>query len=155
MNWQFNGIPLHPLFVHLVVVFIPLAALAVIAHAAWPAARRKLGWFTPALGVAGFGSTVLAKEAGEWLERHSDHTALLDAHVRIGGQLLPWAGLLLVLAVTEWGWYRLVLPRRAVSGRVQRIVTGAFVLLAVGLAIGATVWLYLIGDSGARSVWLG
>ena len=41
------GLPAHPLFVHLAVVAIPLTAVLAILASIWPAARRRLGWFTP------------------------------------------------------------------------------------------------------------
>jgi len=46
-SFQIAGLPLHPLLVHLVVVLLPLAALATLLHAIWPAARRRLGVVTP------------------------------------------------------------------------------------------------------------
>src|SRR5918992_6203100 len=41
---EFNGIPLHPLVVHAVVVFAPLAALAAVLYAAMPRWRWALRW---------------------------------------------------------------------------------------------------------------
>ena len=40
------GLPTHAIVVHATVVFLPLAALAVLLHAFWPAARRRLGGVT-------------------------------------------------------------------------------------------------------------
>ena len=40
MNWELNGLPLHPLIVHFVVVAFPGAALLLLLSAFWPAARR-------------------------------------------------------------------------------------------------------------------
>ena len=52
MSWSFNGLPLHPLFVHAVVMLIPVASIAAILGTLWPAARRKLGIVTPLLTLA-------------------------------------------------------------------------------------------------------
>lgn len=52
MNWIFNGLPMHPLLVHLAVVLVPLSSLLLVLHVSWPAARRRLGWVTPAVALA-------------------------------------------------------------------------------------------------------
>ena len=48
---EFNGLPLHILIVHAVVVGIPLAALLTVLSAVWPAARRRLGIVTPIVAL--------------------------------------------------------------------------------------------------------
>src|SRR5687767_15917313 len=62
-----DGIPLHPLLVHAVVVLLPLAALSSVAIALVPSWRRKYAW--PVLGVtlAGVAAVPVAKQAGEEL----------------------------------------------------------------------------------------
>ena len=54
MEYEVNGLPLHVLLVHFIVVGVPLAALLTVLSALWPAARRRLGIITPlvALGRA-------------------------------------------------------------------------------------------------------
>ncbi|MET4781446.1 hypothetical protein [Glaciihabitans sp. UYNi722] len=37
MDYEFNGLPLHVLLVHFVVIVVPLAALRTALVAAWPA----------------------------------------------------------------------------------------------------------------------
>ncbi|MFF3615296.1 hypothetical protein [Streptomyces sp. NPDC002580] len=44
-----NGLPAHILFVHFVIVLVPLSALALIACAVWPGAARRLGLILPVL----------------------------------------------------------------------------------------------------------
>lgn len=46
-----NGIPAHPLLVHAVVVLLPLAALCLVACAAWPPIMRRFGLALPALAL--------------------------------------------------------------------------------------------------------
>ena len=48
---EINGVPLHPLVVHAVVVFAPLAALFGIAYAVLPGWRWALRW--PLVAVTG------------------------------------------------------------------------------------------------------
>ena len=47
---EFNGLPIHILLVHAVVVLVPLAALLTMLSAVWPAARRRIGIITPLSG---------------------------------------------------------------------------------------------------------
>ena len=44
---EINGLPAHALLVHLVVVLLPLTALAAVAVSVWPAAQRKLTFLVP------------------------------------------------------------------------------------------------------------
>ncbi|MEU9343841.1 hypothetical protein AB0D74_21795 [Streptomyces sp. NPDC048278] len=122
-----NGLPAHVLYVHVVVVLVPLTALALVVCALWPRAARRLGLLLPALGLVTFGSVPLATNAGEWLERRVPSTPLLRRHAELGQGLSPWAlGLFLVSAA---------------------------VTLSVIVGAGAVVDVYRIGDAGARAVW--
>lgn len=47
------GVPLHPLVAHVVVMFVPLAALGTIAVAAVPRWRSTNGWLEGAAAVWG------------------------------------------------------------------------------------------------------
>src|SRR4051795_10263385 len=106
-----NGLPAHVLLVHVVVVLVPLSALALVACALWPQAARRLGLLLPLLAFVGLVSVPLTTQAGEWLEEHVDSNALVRRHADLGDGLLPWAGGLFVLAVFVW-WA----PRRTASG---------------------------------------
>ena len=60
------GLPTHAIVVHATVVLLPLAALVVLLHAFWPAARRRLGIVTPLLaGVALVLVAAVHRERGE------------------------------------------------------------------------------------------
>lgn len=43
MDFMIGDLPLHPLFVHLATVAVPVAALVGLVFALWPAARRRVG----------------------------------------------------------------------------------------------------------------
>ncbi len=57
MSWPtVMGLPLHPLVVHATVVLVPLAAVAVLLHTFWPAARGPARSRDPAGDGHGGGS---------------------------------------------------------------------------------------------------
>ncbi|WP_129305338.1 DUF2231 domain-containing protein [Streptomyces sp. L2] len=161
-----GGLPAHVLFVHFVVVLVPLTALALVAGAIWPGAARRMGIVLPLLALVTLASVPLATHAGEWLEAHVGSDALVRRHAELGDGLLPWAGGLFVLAAVLW-WT----TRRAANGAGTtgagtagagtasvparyslplRVVTA---VLCVGVAAGAVVDVYRIGDSGAKAAW--
>ena len=93
------GLPTHAIVVHATVVLLPLAALAVLLHAFWPAARRRLGRRHPAAGRcrAGPGSAGHA-ERGE-PRAHGRRERLVERHAELADGMLPWAIGLFVVAV--------------------------------------------------------
>ncbi|MGW5373356.1 DUF2231 domain-containing protein [Streptomyces sp. NPDC004009] len=154
-----NGLPAHVLLVHLVVVLIPLTALALVAGAVWPRAARRLGVLLPSLALVALVSVPLTTQAGEWLERHVDDDALVRRHTELGDGLLPWALGLFVLAAVVWWSARGPRQQDADGGPAGaarltalpvRIVVS---VLSLAVAAGAVVDVYRIGDSGAKAAW--
>ncbi|MGV9559086.1 DUF2231 domain-containing protein [Streptomyces sp. NPDC003522] len=153
-----NGLPAHVLVVHFVIVLVPLSALAVVAGAAWPGAARRMGIALPVLALVTLASVPVATEAGEWLEEHVDGNPLVRRHAELGDGLLPWAAGLFLLATAVWwtnrgpaapGGGRI----RSASARSALVVRAVAVVLSVGVAAGAVVDVYRIGDSGAKAAW--
>lgn len=150
-----NGLPAHPLFVHVVVVLLPLAAICAVLGVVWPAARRKLGIITPIVALVALIFVPLTTGAGEALEKKTPPDALVERHAELGDQALIWAAPLFVFAFLWWalhtGWVETKL-----SGLDGRARTGINIVTAVVLvvfAVGTIVMVYRIGDSGARAVW--
>ncbi|MEW1654018.1 DUF2231 domain-containing protein [Streptomyces sp. NPDC093707] len=151
-----NGLPAHVLLVHVVVVLVPLTAVALALAALWPRAARRLGPLLPLLALVALVSVPLTTEAGDWLEHHVERNALVHQHTELGDGLLPWVLGLFVLAVAVWwagrgtqaepgqdgGSFRFGMPVRVVLG-----------LLSLVVAVGAVVDVYRIGDSGAKAAW--
>ncbi|MGW2641186.1 DUF2231 domain-containing protein [Streptomyces sp. NPDC001348] len=163
-----NGLPAHVLLVHVVVVLVPLTALALVASALWPPAARRLGVLLPLLAFVALVSVPLTTQAGEWLEAHVESDALVRRHTELGDGLLPWAlGLFVLAAVVWWAARR---GGTASAGAVEggavdgggaatatrwtatpvRIVVA---VLSLAVAAGAVVDVYRIGDSGAKAAW--
>ncbi|MDQ0766179.1 DUF2231 domain-containing protein [Streptomyces canus] len=156
-----NGLPAHVLIVHFVVVLVPLSALAVVVGAIWPSAARRMGVVLPLSALVTLASVPVATQAGEWLEEHVDSNALVRRHAELGDGLFPWTGALLLLATAIWWTTRKSAAAEAASGERTRAaasgsalaVRAAAAVLCVGVAAGAVVDVYRIGDSGAKAAW--
>jgi hypothetical protein len=96
------GLPAHVLLIHAVVVLLPLAAAMLVAGAVWPAARRKLGFLTPALALVVLALVPVTTHAGEWLKDRLPETKAIQKHAELGDTLLPWAVGIFVVAAAIW-----------------------------------------------------
>ncbi|WP_427924631.1 DUF2231 domain-containing protein [Streptomyces sp. cg40] len=152
-----NGLPAHVLFVHFVIVLVPLSALALVVCAAWPAGARRLGLLLPILALVTLASVPVATHAGEWLEQHVGSDPLVRKHAELGDGLLPWALGLFVISVVVWWTTRRSSPAKegvpSASWAPSVLIRGVVVTLSIAVAVGATVDLYRIGDSGAKAAW--
>jgi len=143
-----NGVPLHPLVVHAIVVLLPLATLGTIAIALRASWRVRYG---PLVVAAAALSTVLvpvATSSGEALERRVGDPG---QHAQLGDQLIYVAVPLLVLsAALVWvAWRSERIGRQALSRTLTHVVAA----LAIVAALASVVQVYRVGDSGARAAW--
>ena len=159
---EFNGLPLHPLVIHAVVVFAPLSAVTAIAYAVRPQWRWALRWPLVAMTIIAAGAAVLAAVSGGNLaeSRGLDALPAVRTHQQ-RGQLLRniLLGFTVVVALAAW---RLGGPSGLKSGRGERPTGGTGTtavaelvlmgLLVVG-AVAVGVAVFLAGDSGSRAVW--
>jgi hypothetical protein len=99
---KIGGLPAHVLLVHAVVVLLPLTAGMLVAGAVWPAARRKLGFLTPALALVDLVLVPITTNAGEWLQQRLPETPAIERHQELGDQLLPWALGIFVVSAAVW-----------------------------------------------------
>jgi hypothetical protein len=157
---EFNGLPLHPLVIHVVVVFAPLAGLGGILYAAVPRWRWWLRWPLLACALIAAVAGIVAVRSGQQLEnqRHLQSLPELAVHAR-RGRFLRWV-LLAFLVPTALATWQLDGPSPVTSaGRSQKgrtgVVAWAIQLLLVGGAVTVLVCVFLTGDSGARTVWGG
>lgn len=147
-----NGIPVHPLVVHAIVVLLPLATLGTIAIAVRPSWRRPYG---PLVVGAALVSTVLcpvATSSGEELEQRvgvpgGDHAEL--------GESLVWFALALLLASAALVYLQRQHERRlaADSAAATSTMLTVVAVLAVVVGLAAGFQVYRVGDSGAKSAW--
>lgn len=150
-----NGIPVHPLVVHAIVVLLPLATLGTLAIVAKPSWRLRYG---PVVIAAALVSTVLmpvATSSGEELEKRVGEPG---DHAELGDQLIFFAiPLLVTCAALVWlEWKRskaaadgATAAADAAPSTLIRVVAG----LAVVAALASVVQVYRVGDSGAKAAW--
>jgi len=150
-----NDLPAHVLLVHIVVVFVPLAAILLVCSAVWPAARRRLGVITPVIALVALISVPLTTSAGEWLIRRVQPDPLVRAHAQLGDSMLPWAGGLFLATVVVWllHRYRARHSEPESKARWLPVASVAVAVLAVAVSVGSVVEVYRIGDSGAQAAW--
>jgi uncharacterized membrane protein len=141
-----NGLPIHPLVVHAVVVLLPLSILGVLALVIRPAWRARYGVLVAACALLVTILIPVATSSGESLEKHVGDPG---QHAHLGDQLIWFAIPVLIVAVA------LVLVERGITDRVaRRPVAGAVVsVVAVVAAVAAGVQVYRVGDSGAKAAW--
>lgn len=147
-----NGLPLHALLVHFVVVLIPAAAAGSVVIAVWPAARQRYGWLVVAVTA---GVTVLVPfvtRSGEKLKRRIDpEDPLIIRHQELGNLMLRFALLLLVFVVALMVIHEL--RRRGRDFRFSKIVMIVVAVLTIGSAVTAGIHVYRTGEAGSRAVF--
>ncbi|MEH3032789.1 MAG: hypothetical protein PGN07_01825 [Aeromicrobium erythreum] len=148
-----NGLPVHPLVVHAVVVLLPLAVLGTIALAVVPRWRATFGPLLIGVTAVATALVPVATSSGEALEKRVGDPG---RHAELGDQMIWFAIPLLVLVVLL-----VLLDRRrrrgagdanGSAGSGKGLVTGV-AALAVVAAVATGVQVYRVGDSGARAVW--
>ncbi|WP_018177613.1 DUF2231 domain-containing protein [Jongsikchunia kroppenstedtii] len=153
-----DGLPAHPLLVHLTVVAIPLAALLGIVAVLWPRARTWMGLMPSVVALVAVVMTPITTSAGEALIKTKRHiNPALEKHEHLGDQMIYWVAPLFVAIVLFWALttdlgvvvrYRDSVP--PLPARATTLVLGAAVIVT---AIGSIIWVYRIGHLGAESVW--
>ncbi|QSR30325.1 hypothetical protein CFI00_07370 [Nocardioides sp. S5] len=151
---ELNGVPLHPLVVHAVVVLGPLAALAGLAYAFVPRWRWLLRWPLLVLAAVTAGAAVLAVAAGEDLLASRPQLAPIVEEHEEAGELLRTVSLayVVVSGLAAWALGGVSALASGRGARETRFGVPVMALLAVG-AVALLVTVYLAGDSGARAVW--
>ena len=159
------GLPAHPLFVHAVVVLVPLCAIGVVLCALWSAARRRLSQPVLVLSVFTAAMVPFVQASGEWLEGQVGRSALLERHTQLGDSVLPYAIALVVgaaaVAALRWMEDRSEVNQEANVGSSDGVSTWqAPVWMVVGVAVIAlvtatlaTYQIYLVGDAGSAAAW--
>lgn len=163
----FFGIPAHPLFVHVPVVLIPLAAIGVIIMVVRPSWWERYKWATLTIAGVGMIGAILAASTGEELEEAVEDTAprqLLRAHVEAGEvsrsvSIVFFAVLVAAIVVLPW-WLRRRAAHSVVSTAnpgttavVPRWLRNVISVVLVVTALGASWTVYDAGHTGAKSVW--
>jgi hypothetical protein len=155
---EFAGLPLHPLIVHVVVVFAPLAALGGILYAVVPKWRWWLRWPFVACAVIAAVAGVIAAQSGFSLEhaRNLNQLPSVRTHQH-RGSILRWVLLAFLVPTGLAAWFLgggspVVSGWGSREGRTGGVALGLQVLL-VASALFLLVWVVLTVDFGARAIW--
>jgi hypothetical protein len=160
--WVIDGIPLHPLVVHAVVVLLPLAALGAVVIAVRRSWRRSLGVPVLLVTLAGVAAVPVATTTGQQLwAALGGQNPLVGVHAQRASWLLPFAVAFLVLVaaavLTELAAVRAEVGAHAAPAATRTrygVATGLSVLAALaGVAVTAIV--VLVGHAGSVVVWQG
>lgn len=153
------GLPAHPLFVHLPVVLIPLAAIGATLITLRPAWRARFGALVVAGAGVGLVGIQLAIGSGEELEERVKESEALERHEDLAG-VTRLSVLVFFLAVTAFVVYDRRRRNRAVlagpgtpaaMGRSRVLV--ALAALTVAASILATTAVVQSGHTGAEATW--
>jgi hypothetical protein len=142
----FNGLPVHPLVVHAVVVLLPLVAVLAVLMVINSRFSRRFGPIVVALGFIAVGAALLAKESGQQLLQR---VAASPNHIELGDRLPVLAGIYFLILLSFW------LLDRGIPGNRRRPVF--VIILGVVLVIASVLiclQVYAVGHSGAAGVWL-
>jgi hypothetical protein len=156
---EIDGIPLHPLIVHAVVVFAPLAATLALVYAVVPRWRWALRWPLVVCTLIAAGSAYGATLTGANLLESRPFLKDLPAvakHQEAGTRLRNVL-FLFVVVVALAGW-QLGGPSGLSSGRGAREERGGAVGIVVSVALvlvslAVLVTAILAGHSGSKAVW--
>lgn len=154
--YNVNGLPLHILLIHAVVILVPLTALSVVLAAVWPAARRRIGIVNALLGLVLIGLIPLTTMAGQWLRDRVADTPLIAKHADLGNALWPWTLSLGLLGILTWLWYFVSDRRdrgRTPTGNGRRVVAVVIAVAAIGIGGFATWQTVQVGEAGSRAIW--
>jgi hypothetical protein len=165
-----GGLPAHPLFLHVPVIFIPLAAIGGLALAAVP--RWYAGNAGPWVGLAAviaLGSLNLTMSAGNKLRAALDLVGNGPGPAHLISEHAAAAGKLRVLFIGFVALYLIALAVHATSdghssgvpfgdrifARIRALpgATAALRVLTAGLALASLFYVYRVGDLGAKAVW--
>ncbi len=140
---ELQGLPLHPLVVHVVVILIPLSALGMIVSIVIKRWRPWLQWLSLTAMAVGFVGAYLAKLSGDSL---AAAVGLPAFHAEWGNNLLPLVAAMLAVSGL-WIWLN-----HLDRWHIPRLISAALLTVAALASIGMT---YVVGHSGAEAVWEG
>lgn len=161
---ELNGLPLHPLIVHVPVVLVPLSLIGVVAALIRPAWKR---WLLP-LVTGALGASVIAIQlavgSGRELRGTLGESKLIERHEDLALQARPLVLVFFLLVAAA-----LYLDRRgdrapdgaenaqASTGATSmqaRLATAALPLALVA-GVVATAWVVRTGEAGSKATWEG
>jgi len=171
-----NGLPLHPLIVHIPVAMLPLAFLGVAVMCIKRAWYLRYRWAVLVVGGIGTLGAILAASTGESLEsevrRTEGRAALRGIHDHAeAGDLARTVAIVFFVALAAWVLIPWFLDRRHAqqqagsagggddggevesSHRHSNLARSILMVTTAILATASMATIYRAGHSGATSVW--
>jgi len=159
-GYFFGGLPLHPLVVHAVVIFVMASAVGVIALAVRPRWRHRFGGLLVVLSLVAVASSWLAVESGNVLTTVPGLGS--TAHAEGGTLLLVMVVPLALVTALMYGldrWWMVNVNKHGELYRVAHQRQPLALTFVCGLAIIAAVAVMIqtgiVGHSGASATWQG
>jgi hypothetical protein len=160
----YDGLPAHPLIIHVPVVLIPASIIGALACVARPQWFGRYGILLCLISIGGMSSIFLAMRAGSALEGILHLTGqplhLIHEHSHAAGILAVifvafTATLILTFSAEringDLGATGLVIADRILGTRRTQITLK---VILVVLALASAYMVFRVGDLGAKAVWL-
>ena len=139
------GLPLHPLLVHSAVILVPLVALGALVMSYLPSFSRRHGKLILIVALVAQVSVFLAKISGEAFSEILDKE--VENHAQLG-EIAPFVTIPMVaLIYLRWRMDRAGSSTGSVA--IRRLTSVALVIAS----LASLVVIFLVGHSGASSVW--
>jgi uncharacterized membrane protein len=159
----YDGLPAHPLIIHVPVVLIPLSILGAFACVYRRAWFTRYGILLCSIAIVAMSSIFLAMQAGSalrgLLHLHGQAAHLINEHSQ-AANILAFvfiaftAILILTFSATrisgEMGPTGLAMADRILSSRSTLVTLR---VLLVVFALASAFWVFRVGDLGAKAVW--
>jgi hypothetical protein len=160
----YDGLPAHPLIIHVPVVLIPLSIVGALACVTRPQWFDRYGVLLCLVSIVGMSSIFLAMNAGSALQGilhlTGEPARLISEHSQAAGILAVifvafTATLILTFSAERingpMGATGLVFADRILGARRTQITLR---VILVALALASAYMVFRVGDLGAKAVWL-
>ena len=160
----YGGLPAHPLFVHVPVIFIPLTIVAAIACMIKPEWFARYGIALAVIAIGTMSSIFLTMQAGGALE---SALRLQGRAARLISEHSQAAHVLALIYIAFTALLIVAFAAQRISGGRPTGLTfldqplasqGMFTALRallIALSIAAAITVFRVGDLGAKAVWQG
>jgi hypothetical protein len=145
---EFNGLPLHPLAVHLAVVLVPLSGLFGILFVI-PRTRDWARWPFVIAAVGSVPAVYVAKQSGESLKEARNLGGEIG---RLVAEHEDRANLLFILVIA-WAVVAVLAFLGARARGTSKALSQLLSLLVIVGAVAVSYQTYRVGDIGSRAVW--
>jgi hypothetical protein len=139
------GLPLHPLLVHSAVILVPLVAIGALVMSYLPSFSRRHGKLILIVALVAQLSVFLAKISGQAFSEILQKN--VEKHAELG-EIAPFVTLpMVVLIYLRW---RMDRAGSSIGNVALRRLTSVALVIS---SLASLVMIFLVGHSGASSVW--